>query len=119
MIIKDSSIQNKGKIDNKSLGEEETLNKRACLHCAAILCVTMSDVLMMQTLIYFRCQLNVNRLYWITTTRTTLALTTLQQSFFFTDPVTVQYLASTSSILQHTLHSTVNGIHIFVNLQIF
>ena len=61
-------------------------------------------------------------MYWITTTRTTLALTTLQQSFFFTDPVTIQYLASTSSILQLTLHSPVNGIHLFVrhgNLQLF
>ena len=50
------------------------------------------------------------------------ALTTLEQSFFFTDPVTIQYLASTSSILQHTLHSTINGIHLFVchgNLQLF
>ena len=33
------------------------------MHYAAILGVTISDVLMMQTLIYFRCQLNLNRLY--------------------------------------------------------
>ena len=39
------------------------LNKRPCLHCAAILGVTMSDVLKMHILIYFRCQLKVNRLY--------------------------------------------------------
>ena len=39
------------------------LNERACLHCAAIVGVTMSDILMMQTLIYFHCQLNVNQLY--------------------------------------------------------
>ena len=58
-------------------------------------------------------------MYWITTTRTTLALTTLQQSFFFTDPVTIQYLASTSSILQHTLHSPVNGIHLMKSTAFF